>query len=122
MNELEAGKKMARLLDQGVEDIDRDILIRLQAVRQMTLESYHATEGAVAAGPDGSLRGGSHWSGGARTLFTTLMLLFTLIGVFYWQTLQQGDENEEIEIMLLADDLPIDAYLDDEFGSWLDHS
>jgi hypothetical protein len=36
--------------------------------------------------------------------------------------LQQSDENEEIEIMLLVDDLPIDAYLDDELGEWLNQS
>ena len=36
------------------------------------------------------------------------------------RTLQQGDENEEIDILVLADDLPINAYLDDGFDAWLD--
>lgn len=123
MNEREAGKKVARLLDQGLEDIDRDILTRLQTVRQTAVQSYQVRAGAVAVGADGSLRGGFlHWRGGARTVLTALTLLLALTGMLYWQILQQGDENEEIEIMLLADELPIDAYFDDEFGSWLDHS
>ena len=41
------------------------------------------------------------------------------MGIIYWQSLQQGDENEDIDIMLLVDDLPINAYLDNEFEAWL---
>ncbi len=123
MNEREAGKKVAGLLDQGLEDIDSDILGKLQTVRRTAVESYQVRAEAVAVGSDGSLRGGFfYWRGGARTVLAALALLFALTGMLYWQTLQQGDENEEIEIMLLADELPIDAYFDDEFGSWLDHS
>ena len=39
--------------------------------------------------------------------------------MIYWQTLQPGNESEEIDIMLLVDDLPVNAYLDDEFDEWL---
>ena len=49
-----------------------------------------------------------------------LVLLWRVL--HYWQTLQQGDENEEIDIMLLVDDLPVNAYLDNEFDAWLDPS
>lgn len=122
MKEREIGKKVAGLLDQGLEDMDRDILNKLQAARRAAVESCSLAEAAVAAGPAGSWRDGFSRAGGARTLLAALMLLFSLIGMFYWQALQQWDENEEIEIMLLADDLPIDAYLDNEFDSWLDHS
>jgi hypothetical protein len=51
-----------------------------------------------------------------------IALLFTIATVIYWQGLQPGDENEEIDIMLLVDDLPINAYLDDEFDEWLNGS
>ncbi|MGH8724065.1 MAG: DUF3619 family protein, partial [Burkholderiales bacterium] len=36
-----------------------------------------------------------------------------------WQQNQRAAELEEIDSLLLADDLPIDAYLDRGFQSWL---
>ncbi|MBA0917137.1 MAG: DUF3619 family protein, partial [Nitrosospira sp.] len=33
-----------------------------------------------------------------------------------------GTKNQVSSIMLLSDELPVDAYLDDEFGEWFDHS
>jgi hypothetical protein len=51
-----------------------------------------------------------------------LALLFAITGIIYWQTFQQSDENEDIDIMLLLDDLPVNAYLDDEFDAWLEGS
>ncbi len=122
MNEPEAGRRVARLLDRGLDDIDQGILNRLQIARRAALEGRQVAESAVVVGSDGSLGSRVHWTGGGRTLLTALMLLLVLMGALYWQTLQQSDENEEIEIMLLADDLPIDAYLDDELDSWLNHS
>ena len=36
-----------------------------------------------------------------ESCYRLLRLLFTLAGILYWQTLQQGDENEEIDIWYL---------------------
>jgi hypothetical protein len=40
-------------------------------------------------------------------------------GYHQWHTVQQVHEFEDIDMHLLASDLPIDAYLDTGFQNWL---
>jgi hypothetical protein len=79
-------------------------------------------EAVVNVGQAASTRSWHDWHSRTGRWLSVITLLFVLAGVLYWQSFQQSDENEEIEIMLLVDDLPIDAYLDDEFAEWLDQS
>ena len=50
MNEPELGNKVARLLNQGLDDIGQDTLNRLQAARRSSLESYQMSESRVITG------------------------------------------------------------------------
>lgn len=125
MSETEVGREVAQLLDRGLDDIKQGTLNRLQSARRASLENYHVAETVVRLGKSGQIassRGGHHGHSRAGKLLSVITLLLALVSAIYWQNLQQSDENEEIEIMLLVDDLPIDAYLDDEFGEWLDQS
>ena len=125
MSETDVGREVAQLLDRGLDDIKQSTLNRLQSARRASLENYHVAETVIRLGQSGqvaSSRGGYHGDPRAGKLLSVITLLLALAGAMYWQSLQQSDENEEIEIMLLVDDLPIDAYLDDEFGEWLDQS
>ena len=49
--------------------------------------------------------------------FTALAI--GLAAVYTWQQNQRLAEVEEIDAQLLTDELPIDAYLDRNFQSWL---
>ena len=120
MNEHEIGKKITKLLDLGLDDIKQSTLNRLQSARRASLENYHMAESLSNVGQGASARNGNEWQVKTGKLLSIIALLFTLAGILYWQTLQQGDENEEIDILVLADDLPINAYLDDGFDAWLD--
>lgn len=122
MNEPEIGGKVARLLDLGLDDIKQSTLNQLQSARRASLESYHMAEGTVAVGRGASARSGHDWYLKTGKLLSLITLLFALASIVYWQALHQSDENEEIDIMLLVDDLPINAYLDNEFDAWLDPS
>ena len=125
MSETDVGREVARLLDRGLDDIKQGTLNRLQSARRASLENYHVAETVVRLGQSGqvaSSRGGHHGPSRAGKLLSVITLLLALASALYWQNLQQSDENEEIEIMLLVDDLPIDAYLDDELGEWLNQS
>lgn len=50
-------------------------------------------------------------------------LVVGVAGVTTWNDFQKAAENAEIDSALLADDLPINAYLDKGFQAWLsEHS
>jgi hypothetical protein len=121
MSEPEIGRKIAQMLDHGLDDMKQGTLNRLQAARRASLENYHMAEATVGVG-QGTMAHGPDWHYGTRKLLSVIALLFAIAGVIYWQTLQPGDENEDIDIMLLVDDLPVNAYLDDEFDEWLSGS
>jgi hypothetical protein len=99
-------------------------LNRLQAARRAALENYQVAEEmvSVAQGASAGMQRGHHSRIGIRKLLSILALLFAITGVVYWQNFQQSDENEDIDIMLLLDDVPVNAYLDDEFDAWLEGS
>ena len=121
MNESKLGNKIAQLLNRSLDDIEQHTLNRLQSARRASLEkNYRVVETLVTAGDSPTIRGENSSYFNAKNLISLVTLLLVLAGVSYWQTLQYGDENEEIDIMLLADDLPVNAYLDNEFDVWLD--
>jgi hypothetical protein len=122
MREDEVGKNVARLLDNSLDDLKQSTLNRLQAARRAALENYRAAGAEVSVGQGASARGGHEWQFRTRKLVSVVTLLLALFGIVYWQTLQPADENEEIDIMLLVDELPVNAYLDNEFDAWLDPS
>lgn len=122
MNESETGKKVAQLLDRGLDDIKQSTLNQLQSARRASLENYRMAGAIVTVGGGVSARSGHDWRLKTGKLLSLITLLFALASGVYWQALHPGDENEEIDIMLLIDDLPISAYLDNEFDAWLDPS
>jgi hypothetical protein len=124
MSEDEIGKNVTRLLDHGLDNLKQSTLNRLQAARRAALENYQMTEAEVGmgVGQGASARGGHEWQLKTPKLLSAITLLLALAGVVYWQTLQPTDENEEIDIMLLVDELPVNAYLDSELDAWLDPS
>ena len=120
MNESELGNKIAQLLNRNLDDIEQNTLNRLQSARRDSLENYRVVETLVTAGDSPTVREENSSYFNVRNLISLVTLLLVLAGVSYWQTLQYGDANEEIDILLLADDLPINAYLDNELDVWLD--
>lgn len=113
-------QKIAHMLDHGRDDISPAIAARLHAARTQALSHQRQPVGAL------SLAGVGYWAGdflraGMRTS-ALLLALLGLGGTLYWDQYMQADENEEIDSALLADELPINAYLDDGFQLWVDRS
>jgi len=119
MNEIQFGKKVRQLLNQGLT-VRTGTAERLRAARERALarqrpEPAHAL---VWAGSGPGRPGG--WAGLAlRILLPIAMLLIGVAAVYTWQQNQVIAELEEIDAQLLTDDLPPDAYLDRGFQNWL---
>ncbi|MBX3663627.1 MAG: DUF3619 family protein [Burkholderiales bacterium] len=120
--EHEVARKITRMLDQGSRDLDRNAQLRLSSAREQAL-SLAASRRAPAWVPvwAAQLAGrAGGWPAGTRYLLPMAVLLLGLMGIVYWQgNGGPGSELADIDARLLTDDLPIDAYLDKGFDSWL---
>ena len=119
MNENQFGNKIRQLLNQG-RSLDQDTVERLRAARTLALARQRREPAPVLAWADNVLGGIGGWSGlSLRLLAPFIALAIGAAAVYTWQQSQQLAEIEEIDSQLLTDDLPIDAYLDRNFQSWL---
>ncbi len=120
MNENEVAGKIAKRLDQNLAELPASTVQRLQAARLKAVASL-GTDRSWGHSRSNVLAG---WIFG-RGLTTRLVLpaaivLASLTGLIYWQVSSHHDE--ELDTGLLAGELPIHAYTDPGFETWLKHS
>ncbi len=109
-------------LDRGADQIDAATRERLRVARERALLSYRAKESPVL---------GFAWAGQAmsridgrrlhsfRNAVAVAVVLLALTGLAIWMSAGPANELAEIDAGLLTDELPINAYLDRGFDSWL---
>lgn len=114
-------QKISRLLDQAARDIPGRTAAKLAVARERALAGYQENYAWSLAGAGQWVsRIAWHSTGGMRYALPSAVLILGLIGIVYWQTSNgRGNELADIDARLLTDDLPIDAYLDKGFDSWL---
>jgi len=123
MNEHDLGYRIRQVLNQGVE-LDAGKLSRLKAAREQAIARQRISEPRTvlvwAENVTGSPAGSSSLF--SRFVLPTAMLVVGLLAIYTWQQSQTVQELEEIDTAVLTSDLPIDAYLDRGFDSWLKRS
>jgi hypothetical protein len=93
---------------------------RLRAARDRALARQRGELTPVLAWADNILGSYGGWGGlSLRLLVPFVALIIGASAVYTWQQKQLAAEVEEIDAQLLTDELPIDAYLDRNFQSWL---
>jgi hypothetical protein len=121
VNEQELGRKVAQMLEAGLDDIPAPQRYRLERARAAALAHAQDRDShslpltpAVAAG-----------FGWRRLLAPGLALVLLLAGMLYWEQLQRLQynyaDNAELDSALLTEELPMAAYLDQGFEIWLYH-
>jgi hypothetical protein len=123
MNEIKFANKVRQALNEGSR-VDTHIAERLRAARERAIanrkperEPALAWARSTAAGVIGGFGGIGGFS--VRLLLPTALLIAGLVAIYSWQQDQRAADVEELDAQLLADDLPIDAYLDRGFETWL---
>ena len=129
MNEIKFTNKIRQALNEGARlhgDRGARITERLRAARERALERRRIAHEPVFAWMRGTALAASNvdGSGGTggfslRLLLATALLAFGLFGIYSGQQAQRAAEVEELDAQLLTDDLPMDAYLDRGFETWL---
>lgn len=121
--ESEFARKLTRCLDRGVADMRSGTLYRLQQARAtaMAAAASRIAEGELATAGVGGASGSRLRRRNAPVRWAGVALLLAALGFGYqqWHAVQQVREFEELDLHLLASDLPIDAYLDRGFQNWL---
>jgi hypothetical protein len=110
--------QIRQLLNQGIE-VRPEIAQRLEQAREQALARQRPERAALLAWAD-NVVGEVGWGGLAlRVLLPLAVLIGSGATIYTWQQNQRQAEMEELDSQLLTDDLPIDAYLDRGFQSWL---
>lgn len=122
MNEREFGHQIKQQLDQTL-DLNPAALNRLQVARQQALARQRLSEPVfVLAWVDAVAGRMSGNPASAGIVLAGAALILALAGIQYWQRAPTAEEIEEIDAALLTSDLPINAYLDKSFDTWLKRS
>jgi len=122
--ESELARKLTHYLDRGVAELRSGTLYRLQQARATAMAGVAlspATGAQLATDGTRSVSGGRFgtWQSPLRWLGVVLLVGAFGFGFQQWKAVQQVREFEELDLHLLASDLPIDAYLDRGFQNWL---
>lgn len=120
-DEREIALKIVRELDRSARSVSGDTAARLAVAREQALAQFQHAPVVGLAGAGHSV---SHMlerpASGARYALPLAVLILGLAGIVFWQSSNgSGNELADIDARLLTDDLPIDAYLDKGFDSWL---
>ena len=125
MNEPEIAGKIVRHLNQGLGTIKQGTLYQLQSARKAALDRYREAPQPVfglAWAGDLAFRVSHNRYFNARNMLALGLMVLSLIGATYWQIVIQANDIAEVDAGLLADELPINAYLDSNFEAWLKRS
>ena len=120
MKEERYAQRIRQALNHGLKDIPPAASRRLEAARHLALNRQKQEVAVLALGTVGQ-QGGKAWREipHARQMLAIVALLLGMWISFYWHSVQYVSEIEEVDSALLADDLPPEAFLDEDFFSWL---
>jgi hypothetical protein len=132
MNEQQLAVRIRTALDAGLQ-LSPEVTARLKVARERALEWYRAPVRGYAmamAGRGGPARHGEPEGSWAQIGLSIVFLVAALVGVHYWQEARQAalaaaqftEEIVDVDTRVLTDDLPIKAYIDEDFQSWLKQS
>jgi selenocysteine lyase/cysteine desulfurase len=117
------GAQIACLLNQGAHEINAQTAAKLLEARKEALAHFQGAPSRVwmpAWATEAVGRITEPYNRNLRAGLVLLAFLASVACVVAWQSMsQQGSELAEVDEALLTDELPINAYLDKGFDSWL---
>ncbi len=123
-NEEDVARKIVTVLEADLDTLDTSTTARLKAARQqavaaMAAPQHAAVEHSVLAGW-GRVVDFSH-HGGYRFWLPVMLLLAVLVAMM-GSMASRTNEPIDTDALLLASDLPPEAFADKEFVAWLENS
>jgi hypothetical protein len=119
IEEREFGRRIRDQLNAGTNRLERPIVDQLHAARQAALAHHHTVvSGELSLAGFG--RQTWNWcEDNLRPFLLAASLVVAVVCGNYVVSVQRINDLEDIDSAVLADDLPLSAYLDNGFHSWL---
>jgi hypothetical protein len=120
MNEERYGNRIRQALNHGIKDISPAAARRLEAARHQALARQKQTAPELVLA--GNSRGSFHFGSGMPYAKQILAIMALLLGMwisFYLDSVQYISQLEEVDSALLSDDLPPEAFMDNDLFEWL---
>jgi hypothetical protein len=120
MNEDRYGNRIRQALNHGIKDISPASARRLEAARHQALARQKQTAPELVVA--GNTRGSFHFGLDMPYAKQILAIMALLLGMwisFYLDSVQYITQLEEVDSALLSDDLPPEAFMDNDLFEWL---
>ncbi len=124
MNEREFAKKVTMNLNWGLTQIDGDKLAKLRAAREKAMANYAGPVAVASMTTTSGQTVNVSTNLMRKPLFWLPILAIALAAVTYNAMDDDiaDDAAGELDAKLLTGELPINAFLDKDFGSWVKES
>jgi hypothetical protein len=126
-DELEFAYKVRRVLDEGIEDLPKQTMNRLAAARKLAIAHKKPESALYSMVPVPRLAGifstrfndTHNWFVRIGIMIPLLVLVFGSVSLYYYEQQRSINDLADLDAAVLADELPIDAYLDHGFDTYL---
>jgi hypothetical protein len=122
MNENDLARRIVAQLDRSLAELPPSIAQKLQAARAAAVARYRPGSSSPGQSWADRLLGSQGLRQGlaVRLVLPVAIVIASLTGIIYWQT--SSHYEEELDTGLLAGELPLHAYIDPGFETWLTHT
>jgi len=122
MNENDLARRIVAQLDRSLAELPPSIAQKLQAARAAAVARYRPGSSSPGQFWADRLLGSQGLRQGlaVRLVLPVAIVIASLTGIIYWQT--SSHYEEELDTGLLAGELPLHAYIDPGFETWLTHT
>ncbi|MCU6433051.1 DUF3619 family protein [Undibacterium sp. Jales W-56] len=125
--DLDFAYKVRHALNESAERLPAPTLDRLASARKIAMSRKKqssptaalAFNGILAGNHGFSFGGPSSWLGKLGVALPMLVLILGLIGIYEYEQQRRISDLADIDVAVLADELPPDAYLDTGFSAYL---
>lgn len=119
----ELARRIASVLDESASNIAAPAAERLAAARKQALVRHQARPvsawGWILVASGGPQSGDGTGRNNLRAVLLAAALVSAIAIAMNWHATSTGPDIAEIDAQLLTDELPINAFLDQGFDSWL---
>ena len=122
MNENDLARRIVARLDRSLTELPTATAQKLEAARAAALARYRSGNSSPGRSWLDRLPGNQGLRRGLamRLVLPAAIVIASLTGLIYWQT--SSHYEDELDAGLLAGELPLHAYIDPGFDTWLTHT